>query len=216
MKTNDLLVWISANALGLGMGFVAALQTTMLFEFGFDWEMHWNWVEEPVGQNSPEYASTMMALLVEGSVLGAAQAFVIRNRNVPILHWILATVVGFGILAVTIEWPLIAFGVLGVIPGPVEPIILTVGVGIFAGACQYLLLRRQGIFATTWLIRLFVGLIVSLVPMVTLFISLDALDVSLSWPAEVFVNGFIVGGVAALASGRALFTALPGISSNRV
>ena len=40
MKKHELLVWTSANALGLGVGFVAMLQMQMLIEFGFDWEMH--------------------------------------------------------------------------------------------------------------------------------------------------------------------------------
>lgn len=44
--------------------------------------------------------------------------------------------------------------------------------------------------------------------MAVLFMSLEGLGVSLSWPTEVFLNGFIVAGVAAWISGKALFAAL--------
>ena len=208
------LAWTSVNALGLGLGFLALLETTMLLEFGFDWGKHWVWVEEPVGQDesaAAAYVGTLAAYLIGGVILGASQALVLRTRGVSAVSWILATVSGFGVLAITIDWPLIALDLLGIIPGPVEPIIATVGTGIFAGIFQYLALRRWNVHAAKWLSLLVVGLIVSLVPIVILFISLEALNVSISWPMEVFINGLIVGGVASLVSGQALFKTLSGL-----
>jgi hypothetical protein len=210
MRKHELLVWISATALGLGLGFVAILQTGMLIEFGFDWKMHWDWIEEPVSRDARPYVATLMSFLVGGAVLGLAQALVVRSRNVAETGWLVATVTGFGVLAVIVEWPLIALDLLGIIPGPVEPIIATVGGATMAGIFQYLMLRRQGFSASKWLILWVVGLVASLVPMVILFVALDELNISISWPTEVFVNGFIVGGFAALVSGRALFATLPG------
>lgn len=46
--------------------------------------------------------------------------------------------------------------------------------------------------------------------MAILFMSLDKLNMSISWPTEVFVMGFIVAGVAALISGKSLFATLSG------
>ena len=204
----ELLTWTSANALGLGLGFVAILQTGMLIELGFNWEMHWVWIEEPVSQDTKPYVSTLMGFLVGGFIFGSAQALFLRSRKVAVIGWIVATVTGLGVLAVVVDWPLIALGLLGILPGPVEPIIATVGGGTFAGIFQYLMLRSQGISASKWAIRWVVGLVVGLLPMVVLFITLEELNISISWPAEVFFSGFIVGGVAALVSGRALFRTL--------
>ena len=38
--------------------------------------------------------------------------------------------------------------------------------------------------------------------------SLEGAELALSWPIEVFLMGFVVAGVAALVSGRALFAAI--------
>jgi hypothetical protein len=85
---------------------------------------------------------------------------------------------------------------------------LTLGGGSLAGILQYLALRRQGTHAPQWLALWMVGLVVSLVPTALLFMALGPLGLTLSWPMEVFLSGFVVAGVAALISGRALFTAI--------
>ncbi len=51
------------------------------------------------------------------------------------------------------------------------------------------------------------GLVASMVPTALLFTSLEGLRVSLSWPMVVFLSGFMVAGVAAWISGRALLAA---------
>jgi len=215
MKKHELLVWTSANALGLGVGFVAMAQLKMLIDFGFDWEMHWNWIEKPVDQDAMSYVSQLMVVLLIGTFFGSAQALAVRSRNVRVFRWILATVAGFGVLAVTVVWPLIALGVFGNIPGPVEPIIFTVGGGSLAGMCQYISMRSEGIFAGKWLALWIVGLIVGLVPTALFFFLVEGLlDIAVNWPVQLFLSGFIVAGVAALMSGKALFNALPGRPDN--
>ena len=82
---------------------------------------------------------------------------------------------------------------------------MTVGGGSLAGVLQYLALRRQGIVASKWLVRWLAGLVASMVPTALLFMSLEGLRVSLSWPMVVFLSGFMVAGVAAWISGKALF-----------
>lgn len=206
-KEKARLKWMTANAFGLGVGFVTVLQTIMLIEFGLDWKMHWTWIEKPLAQNAAEYVYLLLAMLTGGAILGSTQALILR-RSIPVVRWIVATVAGFGIVAVTIQWPLIALGVLGAIPGPVEPLIITVGGGSFAGICQYLTLRRQGVRASKWLVLWLAGLVTSIVPTALLFMSLEGLGVPLSWPVETFLSGFMVAGVAASISGKALFTVL--------
>ncbi|MEM7281366.1 MAG: hypothetical protein AAF438_07040 [Pseudomonadota bacterium] len=205
--------WIVFNAFGLGFGFVAMLQAGMFIEFGFKWDMHWVWNERPVIEGTRPYLNNFVSALVGGAIFGTAQAVAVRSRNVAPTPWIVATVIGFGALAVIVDWPLIALGLMGVIPGPVETIIATVGGGAFAGLFQYAMLRRRHINASKWLILWLVGLVVSLVPMVMLFFTLEALTMLPNWPIEVFIIGFLVGGFAALASGRALFSALAGATA---
>jgi len=206
MKAKPLLTWISANALGLGVGFVASLQTGMLIEFGFDTEMHWNFTPPP-GQS--DYAARLVALLVGGTMLGWAQALVLRSRAVLVLPWILSTAAGFGVLVIAVIWPLMWADLWGRFPGPVEPIIILVGGGSLAGVFQYLSLRREGIVASRWLALWVGGLVASLVPAALLFTLLEGpLGLSLSWPVQTLLSGSVVAGVAAMISGKALFAAL--------
>ena len=44
MNKKPLFAWTVVNALGLAVGFVAELQTGMLIQFGFNTEMHWQFV----------------------------------------------------------------------------------------------------------------------------------------------------------------------------
>jgi hypothetical protein len=206
MKNNPRLRWIAANALGLGVGFLAFVQTVMFGQYGFDFERHWVW--GPPGQDVSVYVALLVGFLVAGAILGSAQALVLRSLPLRVAPWILATSAGFG-LTVVIDWPLLAAGILGRIPGPVEPLIATVGGASLAGLVQYVALRRQGIVATKWLALWIGGLLASLVPTALLFMFLGGLGVSPSWPIEVFLNGLMVGGVAAMISGNALFAAFP-------
>lgn len=187
------------------MGFVAALQTGMLIDFGFDTEKHWKFV--PLEQTVLAYLSILGSLPVLGAVLGSAQALFLRSYSVRAAHWILSTTFGFG-LVVAVEWPLLAANLWSNFPGPVEPIIILVGGGSLAGILQYLVLRRQRIHAPRWLALWIGGLALSLVPTALIFMSLEGLDVSVSWPTEAFLSGFMVGGIGALVSGRALFANL--------
>jgi hypothetical protein len=202
MKKNVLLTWTAMNAIGLAVGFVAFVQTVNLIGYGSI-----EWRPEPPTPTALVYFGLLVAFLVEGAIFGLAQALVLRPLRVPAGAWILATAAGFG-LTVIIDWPLVAAEILGRIQGPVEPIIATVGGGSLAGIVQYLVLRRQGIHASKWLALWVVGLVVSLMPTALLFMSIEALGVSLSWPVVVFLSGLMVAGVAALISGNRLLAAI--------
>jgi hypothetical protein len=207
MKTVFRLKWTAANALGLGVAFVAYLQIGMLAKYGLDFERYWQWQEQAVEANFLFYAGSLVSLLVAGAIFGAFQALALRSNGLRVVPWILAAAVGFALLA-AVFWPLAAAGVLGIIPGPVEPILFTVGGCILAGICQYLVLRRQGIAASRWLLLWVVGVIGGLALTAAFFMSIEGLGVSLGWLLDVFFSGFWVAGVAALVSGSTLFSAL--------
>ena len=108
-----LLKWIAANALGLGVGFIAYVQTFNLMEYGLDTWMHWR--SEPPGQDA--YASILVALLVGGAILGSAQALILRSRSARTVPWIVATAAGFVFLVILV-CPLLAAVLFGRITGP--------------------------------------------------------------------------------------------------
>ncbi len=207
MKTVFRLKWTAANALGLGVAFVAYLQIGMLAKYGLDFERYWQWQEQAVGHSIVSYAGILLSLSMAGAILGASQALVLRSHRLRVISWVLATALGFALLA-AVFWPLMANGVLGIIPGPVEPILFTVGGCILAGICQYLVLRRQGIAASRWLLLWVVGVIGGLALTAAFFMLIEGLGVSLGWLLDVFFSGFWVAGVAALVSGSTLFSAL--------
>ncbi len=210
MKQSRLPIWTLANALGLGVSFVAILQMTMLVEYGLDFEKYWEFI--PPDQSVRAYAARLVSSLLGGAIFGAAQVLFLRSRSVRVGSWILATTVGFALI-LAVEWPLMAVGIWGRIPGPIEPISITVGGGSFAGIMQYLALRKQGIVASRWLALWIGGLVASLVPAALVFISLEEAGLSISWPVETFLSGFIVAGVAALISGRALLASISPLQS---
>jgi hypothetical protein len=207
MKTVFRVKWTAANALGLGVAFVAYLQIGMLARYGLDFERYWQWQEQAVGHSTVDYAGSFVELLVAGAIFGASQALVLRSHGLRVVPWIVATAVGFVLLAAVL-WPLMANGVLGLIPGPVEPILFTVGGCILAGLCQYLVLRRQGVAAFRWLLLWVVGVVGGLALTAAFFMSIEGLGVSLGWLLDVFFSGFWVAGVAALVSGSTLFSGL--------
>jgi len=196
------LLWVVANAFGLGLGFDAMLMPDFI-------------KAAAAGEDSVptpalwDLANTVIVWGVGGLVLGSAQALVLKSSALHLGHWILATAVGFGAAALTIACPLQALGKLGRLPGPVEPIMFTIGGSIAAGIFQHLLLRRKGYHAGRWLRLWIAGLVLSLAPTALMFFVLPALlGLELIWPVEAFLNGFMCAGGAAWMSGGALFSAV--------
>ena len=211
MSHKPLRRWIILNAFGLGLAFVAYLQTGWLLDHGFDFGKHWQSDIEPASDSILlAIAQVPLMLAVAGVVFGFAQAAGLRSDQTHRIHWVVATVVGFVLLAFLIM-PLDAAGIMGNIPGPVEPIIFTIGGCGLAGAVQSFVLRRQGRHVSRWLTLWIVGLVLSLIPTILVFFGLQVLlQLSLSWPMEVFVNGVVCAGFAAWVSGKAFFAALSG------
>jgi hypothetical protein len=208
MKQKPIFQWIVANALGLGVAFNA-----MLFLGG--WILSFFISETPSKEpDIPtaalwDLAYTTIAWGIGGVVLGFAQGLVLRNHEVSKGKWILRSAIGFCVAALLLACPLQAMELLGRIPGPVEPILFSVGGCSGAGVFQWLLLRRQGIQTGKWLPLWIVGLVVSILPTALMFLLLQGpLGMSIPWSIEVFLQGVMCAGVAAWISGNALFAAL--------
>jgi len=195
--------WIAATSLGLCVGFLAALQILMLINY-----RQLIWVGGIVS-GLDAYLGQLVALLVMGAILGSAQSFVTRSYSVPIMPWILATAAGFATMSAVII-PLIYIGVWGNIPGPIEPLIITVGGCSVAGVFQYKVLKRNQIRAAKWLGIWVVSLILGVIPSSVIFMTLQGpLGISMNWPTEVALTGFLIGGFGALFSGQTFLKTLP-------
>ncbi len=197
--------WIAATSLGLCVGFPAAFLVQRLIK-----HHQLSWVGEDFVVHGNVYLAQFAALLVMGAILGSAQSFVTRSYSVPIMPWIAATAVGFiTLLAVII--PLMYIEVWGNIPGPIEPLILTVGGCSLAGVFQYMVLRRNQIRAAKWLGVWVVSLILGIVPTAVIFMTLEGpLGISINWPAQLALSGLLIGGFGALFSGQTFLSALSG------
>ena len=167
--------------------------------------MYWQWI--PPEQEFITYVDIFLGALLLGTTVGFAQSLVLKTKKIRAMSWIIATVIGFGLL-VLINFPLLFLDVLGKIPGPVEPFIVTIVGSIFAGIVQYFWLLKKDIKVKKWLFLWVVGLLFSVVPTALFF---TAIEITI-WPLEVFINGFIVGGFASLVSGKALFNKLSSMS----
>lgn len=203
-SSKSYFAWVAVTSTGLGIGFLAVLQVIMLIEFG---QLSW---AEDVPEGGAAYLSRFVSLLVGGAVLGAFQTVFLRSYKVPVIPWIIATAVGFSTLVLVI-FPLLYLGQWGNIPGPAEPIITIVGGCSFAGIFQYVILKRNQIKPGKWLAVWIASLVFGLVPTGLTFILLEGpLQISISWPVQVFLSGFLIGGFAALFSGKTFLRALSG------
>lgn len=194
--------WIVVNALAFGLGFAAIMQVVNIIEFG---QLEWS---ENVGTGIRAYLARPLSLFAAGAVLGVVQAMLLKTENIEILAWTFTTALGFS-AATLLIWPLMATGNWGDTAAPIEPIVNVIGGGTFAGVAQYFYLRRQSIYANKWLVFWIAGLIVSIFPRAAFFILFPTImDISFSWPVEVFINGSINGAVAAAISGAVFFRTL--------
>lgn len=197
--------WSLANAFGLSIGFLTILQVGMLLQFGFDLDAHWK--PSSLGQGV-WLGYRFVGLLLGGTIFAATQAVVLRPYLKHVFQWVIAGALGFGCV-IAIMWPLWSAGLWGYIPGPIEPILITVGGGSMMGLLQWSVLRRNSIHATKWLLLWLAGLLASIpVTFVVFFFVMGILKIELGWPIEVALSGFLVGGVPAAISAKAIHATL--------
>jgi len=194
--------WVAATSLGLCVGFLVSLQVITLIGFG-----KLTWVPELLSGATGDLA-IFVALPVYGTILGASQSVVTRLYGVPVVPWIVATAAGFFSVSLVII-PFLSAGIWGNIPGPVEPIIITVGGCSMAGIFQYIVLRQNQIRAGKWLGVWIGSLLLGLVPTAVIFMMLEGpLGIALYWPVEVALSGLLIGGFGALFSGQTFLNTL--------
>lgn len=199
----SLTAWVLANAIGFGLAFLAIMQLVNLIELG-----QWSWSEEETSSGFRAYFARLVSLFGAGAILGIAQCRLLAIESASAGGWILYSAIGFSAASLII-WPLMYFDSWGGTPAPIEPIANVVGGGSLAGVAQYLYLRRLNIEAGKWLGLWVLGLVLSIIPVgLTFTLLYGPVGVSLSWPVEVAINGFIAGAAAALISGAAFFKAL--------
>ena len=202
--------WFIANAIGLCTGFVVVLQTGFLLQFGFDFEAHW--APRALGQGV-WLGYRFIGLLLGGGLFAAIQALALGPRLPRVVPWIVAGALGYGLVAV-VMWPFWAAGLWGNIPGPIEPLVITIGGGSLMGLIQWWYLRSNTATATPWLVWWLVGLLAGVpATFLVFFILMGVLKLGLPWPSQVALSGLVIGAVAGLVSARATqrlsFTAQP-------
>jgi len=199
--------WVVATSLGLCVAFPTAMQVLRLIKHH---QVSWvgDWVVEDAVVHGNVYLAQFFSLLVMGTILGASQSVVTRSYDVPVIPWILTTAAGFAALSAVI-FPLLHIGVWGNIPGPVEPLVITLGGCSLAGVFQYMELRRNQTRAAKWLGVWVVSLILGIVPTAVIFMTLEGpLGISINWPAQVALSGLLIGGFGALFSGQTFLKTL--------
>ena len=209
MKENSILGWSLINGLGLGIAFVISLQVGMILEHGFNSEMYWKFV--PPKRTLGTFLDLFLGALSLGLVVGLFQALVLKSKGIKTKKWVIITALGFGILGI-INLPIYLIDMIGKFEGPIEPIMVTVLGSTLAGIIQYRFLKKRNNLKIKWLFLLILGLILGTV-FFGLFFTFFGEKLKISWPIEVFLNGFFVGTIGALLSGKTLFNAL---SRNKV
>ena len=157
-----------------------------------------------------------------GGLLGWLQARVLWARAVRPKWWVFVTALGFASIFV---FEALRPGVVtGGHPAPIEPLLIGVGGGVFAGVYQWLYLRRRGAVSVRWLALWVGGLCAGAITgalVLTVLGLLGPVMRSLLPPDRLFaVSQFVfylgygptVGLVAGLVSGDAILKAVVGTS----
>ena len=226
--------WVTACFLGFGLLFVA-------FSFGelvqsFLRPSHW---PEPAalpsfdpatdfGGLDPRLAAELyranlayhfIPIAAFGGVIGWLQSRALDTPEIESLRWVLLTALGF--VSIFVFEALRPGVVTGGHPAPLEPLLIGVVGGGFAGSYQYVYMRTKGIVATKWLALWILGLcagaavaavVLSLLgflgPFMRSVIPEDRLY-AVSQFVFYLIYGPTVGAAAGLVSGGAIVEALP-------
>lgn len=157
-------------------------------------------------------------ITVFGGLIGWLQVRVLRARQIRLRTWVLVTALGFSSIFI---FEVFRPGVVtGGHPAPIEPLLIAVGGGVFAGVYQWLYMRQRGVVATKWLALWVVGLCTGAVaaavaltfvgflgPVMRSILPQDRLF-AVSQFVFYLIYGPTVGAVAGLLSGGAIMDAV--------
>ncbi len=196
--------WTLANAFGFSLAFLAFLQFLMFYEHGLNFELHWDFEAQ---QNSDKNESFIIigistGLILLGIIFSSAQALIIRKFLPKIWPWILNGALGFVIITLII-WPL--GDIWGSIPGPVEPLTITLGGLILMLIFQWRFLKKNGIKATKPILLFAAGALLGAALLFPLFYIIIG---DVAWALQICITGLVIGASAGALSGKSLFKAL--------
>lgn len=196
--------WILANAIGFSLAFLAFLQFLMFYAHGLNFELHWDFEAQQNLARSESFIITgiSIGLTLLGIILTSAQALIIRKYLPKIWPWILNGALGFAIISLII-WPL--RNIWGSIPGPVEPLTITVGGLIFTIIFQWRLLKKNGIKATKPILMYATGTFIGAALLFPLFYIILG---DVPWALQMCITGLVIGASAGALSSKTLLNAL--------
>jgi hypothetical protein len=196
MKNNFTLRWTLANALGMSLGFLAAQQFVMFYDFGLNFEKHWVFVADVDISKNAMLIGRGLGLAIFGSLFSLGQAIILKQYLPKLWAWILNGALGY-IVVLLIIWPFI--GIWGEIEGPVEPLTVVLGGTLFMLILQWRYLRKQGIKPARPIIWFGAGVLLGIIPLMLLFM---VIGLNVPWAAQIGIMGLILGGSAGFLSAR--------------
>jgi hypothetical protein len=191
VTTHSRLAWTTACAIGFAIGFPIFLVFTEVV-FG-------------TSTKATGFVGHLLGLALFGAVVGTCQAVVLPNIT-NARRWVIAGALGFALVTLVI-FPLYFFG-LWPTPLPVEPLVITLCAGAFAGALQWQSEGRSphlSRWLTFWIIGLAAGVAVGAMVMP----ALDRFGIMPPFLPSMAIFGGLVGAVAGGVSSRAIRPSAP-------
>ncbi len=222
--------WTLFNSAGFVLGFlsfglVSAIAglfkpeaVAQALEEGFNFFQTVEELREAVG---PHYEIAYRYVLIQhlvmypvfGAILGSAQAIALRKTIPNIWAWIGVSALGYlMIISGELIQPHI---IIGPVPGPVEPILITLAAPVLAGIFQWLYLRKINYPSAKWLGFWIGGLVLGIIVAIAVLMGIgrlfgDAIQFmetnipKLALGLELSILGGTAGAVAGWISSRAL------------
>lgn len=186
MTTRSRSAWVTACAIGFAIGFPIFLVFTEAI-FG-------------TSTRARGLVGHLLGLALFGAVVGTCQALVLRNIT-NARRWVIAGALGFALVTLII-FPLYFFG-LWPTPLPIEPLVITLCAGTFAGGLQW---QSEGRAPAVWRWLKFwiVGLAAGVAVGAMVMPALDRFEIMPPFLPSMALFGGIVGAVAGAVSSRSI------------
>jgi MFS family permease len=196
MKNNFTLRWTIANALGMSLGFLSALQFLMFYQYGLDFDKHWQFGSGHGLSENSRLISIGFGLAIFGAIFSSAQAIILNKYLPKVWPWVLYGTLGYMVVLLII-WPFIS--IWGSIPGPVEPLTLVLGGTLFMLVLHWRYLKKHGVEPARPILWFGAGFLLGLLPVVLLFMFIWP---NVPWGVDIAIMGVLMGGAAGLLSAK--------------
>jgi hypothetical protein len=208
--------WTAANTVGAGLGFPLAIILGLLAR-GADLPGAFralsviSFDQLPPELRTQDFINPREAAtgVAGGIFLALCQAIILRGRLPRLIPYVLAPALAFVVLFLTVIGPLTLAGYWGYIPGPVEPIVVSLGGAPLTAIVQWFVLRRQGVNATRWMALFVAGIAVGWILLIPLFVLIqNVMGIPVNWGIELLIVGSVLGATAGTMSRNAVDAAL--------